>query len=506
MSTLTQTVDPERMARLTQAHANLQLADEVAGFYADPLGFVKFAYPWGEPGLLEPYDGPDKWQADFLRDLGREVATRGFDGFKPVAPIRMAGSSGHGIGKSILGAWVVDWLMSTRPNCKGTITANTYTQLDTKTWAAIKYWTSLCITGHWFTCTGSKMYHKLRSSSWFCSAQTCKEENSEAFAGQHAADSTSFYLFDESSAIPDKIFEVAEGGLTDGEPMMFMWGNPTRNSGKFFRVNFGSERNRWNTRTIDSRDCKFSNKQLIGEWIADYGEDSDFVRVRVMGLPPRAGDLQLIDSERIWAAQRRVPQCLQDDPLIAGVDVARGGDDMTVVRFRKGNDATVLRPIRIPGDQTRDSTLLVSKLAEVLSDTRPEHKVDMMFVDSAFGGPVVNRLVQLGHRKVVEINFGSHSPDVHQANMRAFMWCKMRDWLLNGGIDSDRRLETDLSGPGYTQDKHDRLVLESKDAMKKRGLASPDDGDALALTFAQRVAPIRPQDYQPPPHAARIWG
>lgn len=506
MSTATQTIDPERLIRVQQASADLQLADEVASYYADPLGFVKFAYRWGEPGELEQYDGPDKWQAEFLSDLGREVTSRAFDGIAPVPPIRMTGSSGHGIGKSVLGAWIVDWLMSTRPNCKGTVTANTYTQLDTKTWAAIKYWTSLCITGHWFICTGSRMYHKLRKDSWFCSAQTCKEENSEAFAGQHAADSTSFYLADESSAIPDKIFEVIEGGLTDGEPMVFVWGNPTRNSGKFFRINFGSERDRWNNRTIDARDCKMSNKPLIAEWIADYGEDSDFVRVRIKGIPPRAGDLQLIDSERIWAAQRRVPQCLQDDPLIAGVDVARGGDDMTVVRFRKGNDATVLKTERIPGDQSRDSTLVVSKLAQMLTDTRPDHKINMMFVDSAFGGPLVNRLRQLGYRNVVEINFGSASPDAHQANMRAFMWTRMRDWLENGAIDSDRRLETDLSSPGYRHDRHDRLVLESKEDMKKRGLASPDDGDALALTFAQRVAPLRPQDYRPAPTAARVWG
>jgi hypothetical protein len=288
--------------------------------------------------------------------------------------------------------------------------------------------------------------------------------------------------------------------------MIFVWGNPTRNTGKFFRINFGSERDRWNNRTVDARDCKMSNKTLIAEWITDWGEDSDFVRVRVKGIPPRAGDLQLIDSERIWAAQRRVPQCLQDDPLIAGVDVARGGEDMTVVRFRKGNDGTVLKTVRIPGDQSRDSTLVVSKFAELLNDQRPDHKINMMFVDSAFGGPIVNRLHQLGYRNVVEINFGSASPDVHQANMRAYMWCKMRDWLLNGAIDSDRRLETDLSGPGYRQDKHDRLVLESKEDMKKRGLASPDDGDALCLTFAQRVAPIRPQDYRPATTEARVWG
>jgi hypothetical protein len=97
--------------------------------------------------------------------------------------------------------------------------------------------------------------------SWRVLAQSCREENSETFAGQHAADSTSFYVFDEASAIPDKIFEVAEGGLTDGEPMIFLFGNPNRNTGKFQRVTFGVERDRWIRHSVDSRTSRFTNKR-----------------------------------------------------------------------------------------------------------------------------------------------------------------------------------------------------------------------------------------------------
>jgi hypothetical protein len=120
-----------------------------------------------------------------------------------------------------------------------------------------------------------------------------------AFASQHAADSTSFYIFDEASAIPEKIYDVAMGGLTDGEPMIFPFGNPTRSQGTFHRITFGEERKRWNVRSIDSRNCKFSNKELIKEWEQDRGEDSDFFRVRVKGLPPRASDSQFIDADRV---------------------------------------------------------------------------------------------------------------------------------------------------------------------------------------------------------------
>ena len=105
---------------------DLELAGELKSFYDDPLGFVRFAFPWSEPGgPLEKLIGPDTWQREFLRDLGREVRKCRFQGVKAVKAIRMSVASGHGIGKSTLVAWIVLWIMSTRPNAKGTITAST---------------------------------------------------------------------------------------------------------------------------------------------------------------------------------------------------------------------------------------------------------------------------------------------------------------------------------------------------------------------------------------------
>lgn len=329
------TVTPER----AQAHLAGSKAEIVASYYEDPLGFVHFAYPWGEPGgPLERFRGPDRWQVEILEEIGEEVALRGFDGLNPVAPLREAIASGHGIGKSTLVAWLIDWLMSTRPQCKGTVTANTVTQLETKTWPAVVQWTRICATRDWFT-LGARSIRAIEDpKNWFVVAQTCKEENSEAFAGQHAATSSSVYIFDEASAVPDKIWEVAEGGLTDGEPMFFAFGNPTRNSGKFYRITFGSDMARWKQRSIDSRTSARANKAQIAEWIEDYGIDSDFVKVRVLGLPPSASELQFIDQARVDAARKRVVETLPDEPLIAGFDVSGGGAAWNVIRFRRGSD------------------------------------------------------------------------------------------------------------------------------------------------------------------------
>jgi hypothetical protein len=483
-----------------------ELVELVARYANDPLGFVMMAYPWGEEGLLKDHAGPDVWQMEFLTKWGEELRGNKFNGMAAVAPVRRAVSSGHGIGKSVMVAWIVDFIMSTRPHAQGTVTANTFTQLETKTWAAIQRWTKMCITSHWFSVTSTRMYQVDNKDSWFCAPQSSKEDNSEAFAGQHAADSTSFYIFDEASAIPGGIFEVAEGGLTDGEPMEFLFGNATRNSGFFYDACFGRMRSRWNPTIVDSRQSRFTNKAQIEEWAQDYGEDSDFFRVRVLGLPPSASDAQFIDQARVLDSQKRQVVVLPDEPLVAGADLAWGGSDDNVIRFRRGLDARSIPPIRIKGEFTRDPAVLTNRLADVLTKEYNGRKVAMLFLDSAgIAGAIGPRLRDLGHRNVQEVNFGSDSPNNKRRFMRDHMWAEMKDWLLVGAIDSHHELEADLTGPGLRPDNKQRIWLESKETMKKRGVDSPDDGDALALTFAAPVRVAARRSAAPPMPAQFAW-
>jgi hypothetical protein len=416
------------------ANLDQELVDEIAQCNDDPLAFVLMAFPWSEPGgPLANYSGPDAWQRDFLLALGREVRQRSFKGLHAVLPVRMAVASGHGVGKSTLVAWIVLWLMSTRPNARGTITASTRQQLETRTWAQVQRWAKLLINSHWFTVTKHSLYFRGQPESWACSIQACRAENSEAFAGQHAADSTSFYIFDEASGVPDKIYEVAEGGLTDGESMIILVGNPTRNTGKFYRVVFGAERNRWNHRSIDSRDSALTNRLQTDEWVEDHGVDSDFVRVRVRGLPPKASELQFIYSARVAEAQKRAGQYLADDPLIVGVDIARGGRDYTEICFRRGGDARSVPAIRISGEESRDSMRIAAKVVSVLNTAYNGVKPTIAFVDgTGIGGPIVDRCKELGFKNVKEIQFGGRAPDPHFLNRRSWMWSRMRDWLRHG--------------------------------------------------------------------------
>jgi len=470
--------------------ANQKLLDAMVECYADPLLFVRIAFPWGK-GELAGFDGPDEWQQKILEEVGADVRANGFNGVDAVPAIREAVVSGHGVGKGALTAWIILWIMSTRPHARGVVTANTSKQLSSKTWPELAKWHKRCLTGHWFRLTSERMVHVQHPDTWRCDAITSKEENSEAFAGLHNAASTPFYIFDEASGIVKKIWEVSEGGLTDGEPMFFVFGNGTRNTGAF-RECFGRFKHRWHTHHVDSRTAKMTNKAQIAEWIQDYGEDSDFVRVRVKGQFPKASSMQFISTETAEAAAAREGQHGLYDPRIMGVDVARFGDDSSVIQIRIGRDAQSIKPIKLRNVDTMQLAARVIEEAE-------RHRVDAIFVDGGgVGGGVVDRLRYL-RAPVHEVQFGA-APDrasdtqegaVVYANKRAEMWGMMREWLQTGAIVNDQDLISGLSEIeyGYVMiEGRDAILLEKKKDMKKRGLASPDEADALALTFAYPVA------------------
>jgi hypothetical protein len=467
---------------------DLELADECGEYHYDPLGWVMWAFDWGH-GELEGFDGPDEWQKNYLDDLGNQLRARAFDGVAPALPVRKATASGHGIGKSALVAWVILFIMSTRPQSKGIVTANTGDQLKTKTWGELGKWRSRCIVGHWFEYNSGKgslsLYHKSWPETWRVDGQTCREENSESFAGLHAASATPFYIFDEASAVPNKIWEVAEGGLTDGQPIFLAFGNPTRNSGKF-KDCFTRNKRRWTTAQIDSRHCKMTNKSLIDEWLNDHGEDSDFFRVRVRGIFPSAGENQFFASSLVAEAMKApIGRYLGDDALICGIDLARGGNDDCMIVFRRGKDARSETTYRIPPEKSKDSMKVASIIAMLLD----QHDPDVCFLDvTGIGGPIGDRLRQLGYH-VIDVGFGHVADDQkYYANKTAEMAARLKEWMMSGGaLPNNPELEEQLTTRDFWHNSKDQLVLEPKKEQKSRLGISPDWADALKLTFAQPV-------------------
>jgi hypothetical protein len=244
---------------------------------------------------------------------------------------------------------------------------------------------------------------------WRCDAHTCREENSEAFQGLHAANSTPFFVFDEASGVPDKIFEAREGGSTDGEPMIFDFGNPTRNSGRFFEECEGRFKHRFRVRRIDSRDVKITNKSRIRQWFDDYGPESDFFKVRVRGIFPATGDRQFIPRDVVDIAQARI--VVQDNlaPLVLGVDVARFGKNESVIYPRRGRDARSFIPRMYLG---LDTIQLTGKIIEVYREFCALNlKPQAIFVDGGgIGGAIVDQLNQLGYSPI-EVHFSGKPVD-----------------------------------------------------------------------------------------------
>ena len=409
-----------------------------------------------------------------------------FDGMHSVEPYRAAIASGHGIGKSACTAMLVTWLLATRPHCKGVVTATTANQLETKTFAEIKKWLKRSLVADMFEVKAMSIEAKASPETWRLDAITCREENSESFAGQHAASSSSFYIFDEASGVPDVVWEVAEGGLTDGEPFMFAFGNPTRNTGRF-RECFGKRSSRWRTRHIDSRTVAITNKSEIEAWKTEYGEDSDFFRVRVRGEFPSASTQQFIPTALAEEAARRELPHNSATAAIIGVDVARFGDDDSVIYVRIGRGFMPIR--RYHGLST---TQLVSKVKQRFDEVRnlgfPRDRIYIVVDEGGVGGGPKDILRDDGYPvRGVQFGAGADDPQTY-ARKREEMWGRMKIWLADGGtIPNEQALIDDLTAPEYDIIPGGQVKLESKKDMKKRGLSSPDAADALALTFAFKV-------------------
>lgn len=474
-----------------------QLLTDILTHQYDPLGFVLYAFPWGKAGTpLAQIDGPRAWQrAEFQRiadhlQLDREKQRVGL----PPSPLYLALSSGRGIGKSAFLAMLDIYVMSCWIGATTIVTANTESQLRTRTMAELGKWHTMSINRHWF----DKSSTSLRPNRWFAEvveqqlkidtqyyyvdAQSWSEENPDAFAGAHSQIGM-MVQFDEASGIADPIWQVTEGFFTDLAPLR-LWlaiSNPRRNTGRFFEC-FHKDRAFWQTRYIDSRTIEGVDRGVYDRIAAKYGEDHDVTRVEVKGEFPRTGSNQFIGRDTVTKAAQR--ELIEDDgsPLIIGVDVARFGDNESVIYFRRGRDARSIKPVRLKGADTMH-------VAETVAGCIDRYNPDAVFVDGGgVGGGVVDRLKQMGYG-VREVLSGESASDTEKyLNRRVEMWGEMREWLSIGCIADDERLHDDLTGPEYSIALKGQLKLETKEAMKKRGLASPDDGDALALTFAGPVA------------------
>lgn len=466
------------------------LLDWLASVSSDPQRFVLEAFPWGEGGLAEA-KGPEPWQWGLLGQVKAWLDAGMATTDAVQAAIQLATASGHGVGKSCLVAWIILWAISTFEDTRGVVTANTETQLKTKTWSELGKWYNLFIGRELFHLSATALFSadKDHERTWRIDMVPWSERNTEAFAGLHNQGKRILVVFDEASAIPDIIWEVTEGALTDANTQIIwvVFGNPTRNTGRFKACWDASH---WQTFRVDSRSISFTNKARIASWIKFYGEDSDFVRIRVKGEFPRVGEMEFFSGADVEAAMLREPEP-DFGALALGVDVARFGANFSVLFPRRGRDAKTLPRRRFQGLST---VALADQIFEFQREVRP----DGILIDGGgVGGGVVD---QVRHRQLhcFEVQFGArptglgyetNSQGERYANKRAEMYGSLRAWLKVGCIPSDPDLKKQLASITYTLNAKDEIQLTSKEVMMREGKDSPDDLDALACTFAFPLEP-----------------
>lgn len=466
-----------------------QLAQTIAKFRYDAYGFVMTVFPWGEKGTpLENKKGPEPWQKRLLDDASEHArmnAVRQLMGLEMVA-FRAAVVSGHGVGKSAVVAWINYWLMSTRMDTRGVTTANTGEQLETRTWPELAKWHQLALNKHWFTWSATgfvfSAYPEDRRKNYMLTAQTVSKERTEAFAGLHNEGGTIVIVFDEASAIEGNIWEVVEGAMTDGECFFFAFGNPTRPDGEF-RECFRKHKALYRQYHVDSRTVSHTNKHALQAIIDKYGADSDAAKIRVYGqFPDRSYDGFISESVFNNCVQR---QCYPNnyEPLILGVDVAGMGDDSSVLYPRCGNDARSLPRIKM-------SKVEPEVLARRIAEWARRYEPDAIVMENIGPGQAVMAILKLWGVHVIAVPVGAPSANLSFANVRMEIWDKMLSWMVAGGcLPDDPELFNQATTIRYTlQGDTQKQQMERKKDMKARGLASPDDMDALALTF---YAPVK---------------
>lgn len=478
--------------------------DLMATFWCNDIKYyperaVMYGFPWNKKGTpLAGVKGPRKWQLKELENYGKHIREnqRRLSQGQPLETYQLAVCSGRGIGKSALYGMISWYHMTCWAGSSTIVAANGEPQLDSKTFPEIKKWFTMAINSHWFDLNA----RSVRPAQWFkeslerelktdcgyyyVQGQLWTEDAPEAFAGAHNPLGI-IVLFDEASGIPQAIWTVTKGFFT--EPCVtrahMAFSNGRQNTGPFFEC-FHKMRNYWRQLNIDSRSVEGVDSADLLQIIVQHGEDSDEAKIEVRGMFPSQSDRQLIGYAQVDAAQARD---VEDDayaPVLMGIDVARFGEDKTVFAYRVGRDAK-----SIPWQEYKKIT--APRIIELVLEAVEKHNPDAIFMDAnGMGGPIADILRETYKLRIIDVQFGEGSSDPRLwKNKRTECWCKMAEWLDVGAIPMNANLKDDLVGPLYSLvGADDAKFLEPKEKMKKdRKLASPDAGDALAMTFAKTI-------------------
>jgi hypothetical protein len=447
----------------------------VENYRDDPYGYRLDIL--GRKPCPNPSDPTKDWQRDACESVRDNKRT--------------AIGAGHGIGKTGLAADLIHWFIATRPRPAIIATANTENQLRTKLWRELAKVNQQAKNRDWFDWKAST-FTMFNDPTAQAHAIAWSEDNPEAFAGTH--ETHVLGVFDEASAIARVIFNVFAGAMTTAGARWLQLGNSTKNEGYFFDAVHGKlkarkpgdlRRGLWNSMVVPSTASAFVDPAWVEEMKAQHGEESDEYRVRVLGLPPRFDAEQFINRDLVVSAMERTVPMFERWPLILGCDVGRG--DRSVILPRRGRK--VLEKIEIiRGERTMD---FARRIAEEIRFYREEHGLTAQVIleELGMGVGVVETLQDMDFGdQIWGINTGEAASEWGRdlyTNLRCEMWALTKEWL-EGQVELPNlpELMDDLLVIKRKPSATGKLRLETKDEMRRRGVKSPDVGDALALTFA----------------------
>jgi hypothetical protein len=455
--------------------------DEVEQLLActnDPAQFVSLAFP--EIRL-------ERWQREVLETIGETLRENAR--LNRWRAVQIAVASGNGVGKTALLSWLILWSLVTYEDCLGVCTAGTEPQIRTRLWGEISKWFVKLPEAlrAQFEMTATAVFNRQNERTWRIDGRPWSERNQEAFSGLHNFGKRVIVIMDECSMIPDPIWRACDGMLNDAETQIIwaVFGNPLRLDGRFPQCFPGGRfSGLWKSFQVDAREVSITNKETLAEKLSYYGEGSNYAKSHILGRFPTASTTQLIPLDWVEEAALRETWQHPADPVILGCDVASGhGEDSSVIYIRRGLDGRSHPPRKFPN-------LDPLQFAYKIAATAHELNADAIFVDAGgVGEGTAAKLRELG-LAVHAVYFGSKSDNpsgiVRCANKRSEMWCAMAQWLKAGAIPNDPELKSQLVGPEYSENPQG-IVLERKEDMRARGLASPDLADGLALTFASPV-------------------
>lgn len=429
-----------------------------AAYYDDPVRFVR------EMLGADPFP----YQEEFLRALA-------------TGERKMSVKSGHGTGKSTTASWAMLWFLLLRYPVKVVVTAPTSSQLFDAMFAELKRWINeLPKELQELLNVKSDRVELVRApAEAFISCRTARAETPEALAGVHS--DNVLLVIDESSGVPEQVFEAAAGSMSGHNATTLMLSNPTRSSGTFFESH-NRMKSSWWTRTWSCIDSPLVSDEFVKEMELRYGDTSNAFRVRVLGEFPLSDDNTIIPFHLVEAAQHRDVVISEETPVVWGLDVARFGSDATALCKRQGPVVTELRSWR--GLDLMQTTGRVVAEYEALA---PSKRPSEILVDSiGVGSGVVDRLREL-NLPVRGINV-AESPSMGDTymNLRSELWFKCKAWLEDRSckLPKDDQLIAELTAIRYSFTSSGKMKAESKDEMRRRGVGSPDLADALCLTMA----------------------